>query len=117
MLYYLFTFLDKYDVPGAGMFQYISFRAALAFILSLFIATWFGNRMIHYLQRKQIGESIRNLGLEGQMQKKGTPTMGGVIIILALLVPTLLFADLLNVYIVLMFITALWTGCIGFIDD
>ena len=117
MLYYLFTFLDKYDVPGAGMFQSIPFRAALAFILSLFIATWFGNRMTHYLQRKQIGESIRNLGLEGQMQKKGTPTMGGVIIILALLVPTLLFADLLNVYIVLMIITVLWTGCIGFIDD
>ena len=104
MLYYLFEFLDKYDVPGAGMFHYISFRAALAFILSLFIATWFGNRLIHYLQRKQIGETIRNLGLEGQMSKKGTPTMGGVIIILSILVPTILLADLKNVYIILMII-------------
>lgn len=117
MLYYLFEFLDKYDVPGAGMFHYISFRAALAFILSLFIATWFGNRLIHYLQRKQIGETIRNLGLEGQMSKKGTPTMGGVIIILSILVPTILLADLKNVYIILMIITTMWMGCIGFCDD
>ncbi len=117
MLYYLFHYLDSYDLPGAGMFNYISFRAGLAFIFSLFIATWFGMRIIHYLQRKQIGETIRDLGLEGQMKKKGTPTMGGVIIILAILVPTLFFAKLGNIYIILMLVTTVWLGVIGFTDD
>ncbi|MBQ4358039.1 MAG: phospho-N-acetylmuramoyl-pentapeptide-transferase [Paludibacteraceae bacterium] len=117
MLYYLFHYLDSYDLPGAGMFNYISFRAGLAFIFSLFIATWFGMRIIHYLQRQQIGETIRDLGLEGQMKKKGTPTMGGVIIILAILVPTLFFAKLGNIYIILMLVTTVWLGVIGFTDD
>ncbi len=117
MLYYLFDVLDKWNVPGSGMWQYLSFRGVLAFILAMFIATYFGERIIHYLQRKQIGETIRNLGLEGQMKKKGTPTMGGVIIILSILVPTLLLADLANVYVVLMVVTTLWMGTIGFTDD
>ncbi len=118
MLYHLFTYLDKYfDVPGAGMFNYISFRTGLAFIFALAISTLFGRRIIDYLQEKQIGETIRNLGLEGQMSKKGTPTMGGVIIILAILIPTLLFAALINTYTILMIITTLWLGVIGFSDD
>jgi phospho-N-acetylmuramoyl-pentapeptide-transferase len=117
MLYYLFTYLDSIDFPGAGMFQYISFRAGLTFIFSLLIATLFGRYVIDYLQKKQIGEIVRNLGLEGQMAKKGTPTMGGVIIIPAILIPVLFFARLDNIYIILMLITSVWLGCIGFADD
>ncbi|MCE5331582.1 MAG: phospho-N-acetylmuramoyl-pentapeptide-transferase [Bacteroidales bacterium] len=118
MLYHLFTYLDKaYDFPGAGMFNYISFRAGLAFILALLLSTMFGRRIIDYLQKKQIGETIRDLGLEGQMSKKGTPTMGGVIIIIAILVPTLLLAALNNIYTILMLITTVWLGLIGFLDD
>lgn len=118
MLYYLFTFLDKaYNVPGAGMFQFISFRAALATIFSLFISLIYGKRIINYLRTKQIGETVRELGLEGQMAKTGTPTMGGVIILGALLIPTLLFAKVLNIYILLMLFTTIWLGLIGFLDD
>ncbi len=118
MLYYLFDFLDKtFDFPGAGVFQYISFRAAMTLIFSLIISAIFGKKIIGLLQRKQIGESIRELGLEGQSQKKGTPTMGGLIIIAAIVIPTLLFARLDNVYVVLMLITTVWLGTIGFIDD
>ncbi|MDR1678168.1 MAG: phospho-N-acetylmuramoyl-pentapeptide-transferase [Prevotellaceae bacterium] len=117
MLYYLFNYLDTLDFPGAGMFQYISFRAGLVFIFSLLIATLFGRRVIDFLQKKQIGEVVRDLGLEGQMSKKGTPTMGGVIIILAILVPVLLLARLDNIYIILMLITTVWLGLIGFLDD
>ncbi len=117
MLYYLFKYLDQLDVPGAGMFEYISFRAGLAVITSLIVSLVFGKRIINYLQRLQIGETVRDLGLEGQLQKKGTPTMGGLIIILSILVPTLLFARLDNIYIILMIITTVWLGVIGFIDD
>ncbi len=118
MLYHLFQYLDKFlDIPGAGMFNFISFRTGLAFILALLLSTMFGRRIINYLQKKQIGETIRDLGLEGQMSKKGTPTMGGIIIIIAILVPTILLAALNNVYIVLMIITTLWLGFIGFMDD
>ncbi|MCL3782410.1 phospho-N-acetylmuramoyl-pentapeptide-transferase [Prolixibacteraceae bacterium JC049] len=117
MLYHLFEWLEKFDIPGAGMFQYISFRSAMAIISSLFISTIFGKKMIGVLQKKQIGETVRNLGLEGQMQKKGTPTMGGVIILGSILIPTLLFAKLNNTYILLMLITTIWLGTIGFIDD
>lgn len=117
MLYYLFRYLDELNVPGAGVFQYISFRAALAMILSLTISTVFGKIMIDYLHKKQIGESIRNLGLEGQMSKQGTPTMGGIIIIASILIPTLLLARLQNVYILLMITTTLWLGFVGLIDD
>jgi len=117
MLYYLFEYLDKIGLPGAGVFHYISFRAGMAVITSLIVSTLFGKRWIYYLQKKQIGETIRDLGLEGQMQKKGTPTMGGIIILTAILIPTLLFAKLDNVYIILMIITTIWLGTIGFIDD
>ncbi|HQB28601.1 MAG TPA: phospho-N-acetylmuramoyl-pentapeptide-transferase [Paludibacter sp.] len=118
MLYHLFTYLDKmYDFPGAGMFNYISFRTGVAFILALVMSTLFGRRIIDFLQRKQIGELVRDLGLEGQMSKTGTPTMGGIIIILAIVVPTLLMADLTNIYTILMLITTLWLGTIGFLDD
>lgn len=117
MLYYLFRYLNELDFPGAGMFDYISFRSSLAMILSLFIASFFGKKIIYFLQKQQIGEVVRDLGLEGQMQKKGTPTMGGVIIILACLIPVLLFARLDNVYIILLIISLLWMGLIGFIDD
>lgn len=118
MLYHLFTFLDKvYDIPGAGMFQYISFRSGMAFITALLVALVFGKRIIEYLQKKQIGETIRDLGLEGQMQKKGTPTMGGVIIIASILLPVLLFCNLSNVYILLMIATTLLLGALGFLDD
>ena len=103
MLYYLFDFLDKrFDFPGAGVFQYISFRASLAIITSLVISMVFGKRIINYLRKKQVGETVRDLGLEGQIQKQGTPTMGGLIILGAILIPTLLFAKLHNVYIILM---------------
>ena len=118
MLYYLFEKLDSlYNVPGAGLFQFITFRAAMAVILSLIIATIFGKRIIGFLQRKQMGETIRDLGLEGQSEKAGTPTMGGIIIILATLVPVLLFAKLENIYVIMLIVTTLWMGTIGFIDD
>lgn len=118
MLYYLFSYLDKaFNFPGAGVFQYISFRALGATVTSLLIAAIFGRRIIDYLRTKQIGETIRDLGLQGQMEKKGTPTMGGFIILASLLIPVLLFAKLSNVYIVLLLITAVWTGLIGFVDD
>jgi phospho-N-acetylmuramoyl-pentapeptide-transferase len=117
MLYYLFEYLDKMDVPGAGVFQYISFRAGMAAFLSLLITIMFGKNLINYLRKKQVGEDIRDLGLEGQIQKKGTPTMGGLIIIAAILVPTLLFAKLDNVYVALLIITTIWLGFIGFMDD
>jgi len=117
MLYYLFKYLQDLDVPGAGVFQYISFRTALTIITSLIISLVFGRKIIYMLQRKQIGESIRDLGLEGQMQKKGTPTMGGVIILASILIPVLLFGDLLNVYVQLMLITTAWLGFVGFLDD
>ncbi|SDS07700.1 Phospho-N-acetylmuramoyl-pentapeptide-transferase [Mucilaginibacter mallensis] len=118
MLYYLFAFLDKnYNIPGGGLFQYITFRMALAVITSLLITTVYGRRLIDYLRYKQVGETVRNLGLEGQMQKAGTPTMGGLIIILGILVPTLLFAKLGNIYIIMMLVTTVWLGAIGFLDD
>jgi phospho-N-acetylmuramoyl-pentapeptide-transferase len=118
VLYYLFKFLDEqFDLVGAGLFQYLSFRALLSAMLSLLIAIVFGRKIIDFLQKKQIGETIRDLGLEGQMAKKGTPTMGGVMIIAAILVPTLLFARIYNVYIVLLLITTVWAGMIGFVDD
>lgn len=116
MLYYLFSLLRDY-IPGAGVFEYISFRSGAAFITSLLISIYFGKYVIQYLQKKQIGEIVRDLGLEGQMQKKGTPTMGGVLIILAILIPTLLFAKLTNVYIILMLFTTVWFGMLGFTDD
>jgi phospho-N-acetylmuramoyl-pentapeptide-transferase len=118
MLYYLFDYLDKnFNIPGAGVFQYISFRALGATVLSLFIAATYGKSIINLLRKKQMGESIRDLGLAGQMEKAGTPTMGGFIILASLLIPVLLFAKLSNVYIVLLIITAVWTGMIGFVDD
>ncbi|MFK5879662.1 MAG: phospho-N-acetylmuramoyl-pentapeptide-transferase [Flavobacteriaceae bacterium] len=118
MLYYLFEYLDKhYQFSGAGLFQYISFRSALAFVFSLLISSVYGKRIINYLQRKQVGESVRDLGLEGQKEKAGTPTMGGIIIILATLIPVLLFAKVNNVYIIMLIITTLWMGAIGFLDD
>lgn len=118
MLYYLFTWLDQqYDIPGAGLFQFISFRTGMAVILSLFLTTIYGSRLIRILRAKQVGESVRNLGLEGQMQKQGTPTMGGLIILLGILLPTLLFARLENIYIILMLVTTVWMGAIGFVDD
>ncbi len=118
MIYYLFNYLDRVcDFPGAGMFNYISFRGAAAFLLSLVIALVFGKKIIRFLRRKQIGETVRHLGLAGQEEKAGTPTMGGVIIILATVVPVLLFARLDNIYLVLLLITTLWMGAIGFLDD
>ena len=118
MFYYLFTYLDEtFNIPGAGVFQYISFRAAAAVITSLVISLLFGKSLIRLLVRKQVGESIRDLGLEGQSEKKGTPTMGGLIILAAVLIPTLLFAKLNNIYILLMLFTTFWLGMIGFLDD
>lgn len=118
MFYYLFQFLDKqFNFPGAGVFQYISFRAALALMVSLLISMVFGKKVIDLLQRKQVGETIRDLGLHGQIEKKGTPTMGGLLIISAIVIPTLLFAKLHNVYIILMVISTIWLGAIGFLDD
>lgn len=118
MLYHLFTWLNKeYQTPGSGLFQFLTFRIAMAVLLSLVIATVYGKRIILYLQKKQIGESVRDLGLEGQMQKKGTPTMGGLIILLSILIPTLLFANLDKVYIRLMVLCTVWLGVIGFLDD
>ena len=117
MLYYLFEYLNELDFPGAGVFQYISFRAGMAAFLSLLITITFGKNLINYLRRKQVGEDIRDLGLQGQLQKKGTPTMGGFIIIAAILIPTFLLAKLDNVYIILLIITTVWLGLIGFLDD
>lgn len=118
MLYYLFDYLDKqFDLIGAGVFKYISFRAGMAAFISLLITIFFGKALINFLRKQQVGEDIRDLGLQGQMEKKGTPTMGGIIIILAILVPTLLFAKLDNVYIILLIISTLWLGIIGFLDD
>lgn len=118
MFYYLFNYLDeRFDLPGAGVFQYISFRAAMALVLSLIITMLFGKRIIRLLQRKQVGETIRDLGLKGQVEKQGTPTMGGLIILSAILIPTLLFAKLHNIYIVLMIVSTIWLGLIGFLDD
>ncbi len=118
MLYYFFRWLDvQYDIPGAGLFNYISFRAAMAILLSLLISLVYGKNIIAFLRRKQIGETIRELGLEGENSKKGTPTMGGLIILGAIVVPTFLFAKLENVYVILMLITTVWLGFIGFMDD
>lgn len=117
MLYYFFDWLDKLNVPGAGVFQYISFRASLAIILSLFISMIIGKSIINLLRKKQVGESIRDLGLQGQMEKKGTPTMGGIIIIASILVPVLLLTKLNNIYIILMIFTTIWLGLLGFCDD
>lgn len=118
MLYYLFDFLNEtYNLPGAGVFQYITFRAAAALITSLIICLLFGKSLIKLLQKKQVGESIRDLGLEGQAEKAGTPTMGGLIILFGILVPTLLFARLDNIYILMLIITTLWMGTVGFLDD
>jgi phospho-N-acetylmuramoyl-pentapeptide-transferase len=118
MLYHLFEYLrQNHDIPGIRLFQYITFRTSLAIIISLIITTVYGRRLINYLQKKQVGESVRNLGLEGQMQKQGTPTMGGLIILLGILVPTLLLANLTNVYVILMIITTAWMGAVGFLDD
>ena len=117
MLYYLFQYLEKIDFPGAGLFQYITFRSGLAIILSLIISIVFGNRIISSLKRLQVGESIRDLGLEGQKEKEGTPTMGGVIIVLSILVPTLLLADLSNIYVIIMLVSTVWLASIGFADD
>jgi phospho-N-acetylmuramoyl-pentapeptide-transferase len=118
MLYYLFKYLEEaHQFPGASLFGFITFRAAVAIILSLMISTIFGRRIIHFLQKQQVGETIRDLGLEGQKEKAGTPTMGGLIIILATLIPVILLAKLDNIYIILLLITTLWMGVIGFIDD
>ena len=118
MLYHLVKYLSlHFDIPGAGMFLSLSFRAAMAIILALAIGMIFGRRIIRFLQRKQIGEEVRNLGLEGQLQKRGTPTMGGVIILISILIPTLLFGDLTNVYTRLMIVSTVWLGLIGFLDD
>jgi phospho-N-acetylmuramoyl-pentapeptide-transferase len=117
MLYYLFEYLNTLDFPGAGLFEYISFRAGMALIFSLIISILFGNKLIGLLHRMQMGEQVRDLGLEGQKEKEGTPTMGGLIIIGAILIPTLLFAKLHNVYVLTMIIATVWLGLIGFIDD
>ena len=118
MLYYLFDYLEKtYHIPGAGLFQFLTFRAALAVVFSLLIAAIYGKKIINYLRKKQVGETIRDLGLEGQIEKGGTPTMGGIIIIMATIIPTLLFARLENIYVILLLVTTIWMGIIGFIDD
>ena len=118
MLYYLFEYLDKtLDVPGAGVFQYITFRSSLALILSLMISTIYGKKIITFLRNQQVGETVRELGLEGQTQKAGTPTMGGLIIIISTLIPVLLLTKLNNIYIILLIITTIWMGTIGFLDD
>ena len=118
MLYYLFEYLDKtLNISGTGVFQYITFRSALAFMLSLLLSTIYGKRVVSFLRKQQIGETVRELGLAGQNEKAGTPTMGGLIIIFATLIPVILFAKLQNIYIVLLIVTTLWMGTIGFIDD
>ena len=117
MLYYLFQYLNELDVPGAGLFQFVTFRTAMAVFTSLLISLVFGKRIIDYLRKLQVGETVRDLGLEGQLQKQGTPTMGGLIILAAIIIPTLLFAKLHNTYIWLMLISTVWLGAIGFTDD
>jgi phospho-N-acetylmuramoyl-pentapeptide-transferase len=117
MLTYLFNYLEGLDFPGAGLFHYISFRAAMALITSLIVSVVFGKRLINLLRRQQIGETVRDLGLAGQMEKSGTPTMGGIIILAAILIPTLLFAKLHNIYVITMLLATVWLGAIGFIDD
>ncbi|WP_343531539.1 phospho-N-acetylmuramoyl-pentapeptide-transferase [Pedobacter sp.] len=118
MLYLLFEYLHKhYDFPGLRLFQYLTFRSSLSIILSLIITTVYGRRIIDYLRLKQVGETVRNLGLEGQMQKQGTPTMGGIMILMGILIPTILFANITNIYVILMIVTTLWMGAIGFLDD
>jgi phospho-N-acetylmuramoyl-pentapeptide-transferase len=118
MLYYLFEYLEnEYQFPGASLFQFLTFRAGMSVLLSLILATVYGKRIIRMLQRKQVGETVRDLGLEGQQEKAGTPTMGGIIIIFATLIPVLLFARLDNIYVILLIVTMLWMGVIGFIDD
>jgi phospho-N-acetylmuramoyl-pentapeptide-transferase len=117
MLYYLFDYLDTLNFPGAGLFDYISFRAGMALITSLIVSMIFGKKIIGLLQKQQIGETVRDLGLEGQLQKSGTPTMGGIIILSAILIPTLLFAKLHNVYVITMLLATVWLGAIGFLDD
>ena len=118
MLYYLFEYLGKeYGLAGAGLFQYISFRSAMAFGFSLLISTIYGRKVIDKLRRLQVGEFVRDLGLAGQKEKSGTPTMGGLIIILSTIIPVLLFAQLDNIYIIILIVTTLWMGVIGFIDD
>ena len=117
MLYYLFDYLDKQNFPGAGLFDFISFRAGLAMITSLIISILFGKKIIQSLQKQQIGETVRDLGLAGQIEKSGTPTMGGLIILSAILIPTLLFAKLHNIYVITMLIATVWLGVIGFLDD
>jgi len=117
MLVYLFKYLDTLNIPGAGVFQFISFRSAMAVITSLIISLLIGKRIILYLQKKQVGEVVRDLGLEGQYQKRGTPSMGGIIILASIIIPTLLFAKLENVYVILMLLTTVWLGSIGFLDD
>jgi phospho-N-acetylmuramoyl-pentapeptide-transferase len=117
MFYHLFKYLDSFDFPGAGMFEYLTFRAAMAIITSLIISMLFGKRIIQFLQKKQIGEVVRNLGLEGQYQKHGTPSMGGIIILASILIPILLFGNLTNIYVILMLVSTIWLGLIGFLDD
>lgn len=117
MLYYFFKYLDSMNVPGAGLFNFISFRAAMALITSLIISIFFGKRIINLLRRQQIGETVRDLGLTGQVEKQGTPTMGGLIILGAILIPTLLFAKLHNIYVITMIVSTIWLGAIGFLDD
>ncbi|MEI6048792.1 MAG: phospho-N-acetylmuramoyl-pentapeptide-transferase [Bacteroidota bacterium] len=117
MLYYLFKYLDTLNFPGAGVFNYISFRSAMAIITSLIISLLIGEKIILFLQRKQVGEVVRELGLEGQYQKKGTPSMGGIIILASIIIPTLLYAKLDNIYVLLMLLTTIWLGLIGFLDD
>ena len=118
MLYYLFEYLDRtMDIPGTGVFQYITFRSALAVLMSLLISTVFGKRIINFLRNQQVGETVRELGLAGQNEKAGTPTMGGLIIIFATLIPVVLLTKLDNIYIVLLIVTTLWMGTIGFVDD
>ena len=117
MIYHLFNFLKDYDIPGQGLFNYLSFRAILSFTIALLFSIIAGKRIIRWIQKKQIGEEIRDLGLEGQMQKKGTPTMGGIIIFLAIVIPVLLFADLTNIYIILLLVSAVWFFLVGFADD
>ncbi|MDY6319958.1 MAG: phospho-N-acetylmuramoyl-pentapeptide-transferase [Bacteroidales bacterium] len=117
MIYHLFQALKDYDIPGQGLFTYLSFRGILSSVTAMLLAFFLGKSIIKWLQKKQIGETIRNLGLEGQMQKKGTPTMGGIIIIISVLVPVLLFCDLTNIYVILLVITTLWCGALGYADD
>ncbi|HEY6082841.1 MAG TPA: phospho-N-acetylmuramoyl-pentapeptide-transferase, partial [Chitinophagaceae bacterium] len=118
MLYYLFNYLkSEFNISGSGLFQYITFRVSMSVILSLVISLILGKRIVRFLQRKQIGETIRELGLQGEQGKKGTPTMGGLIILAAIIIPTLLFARVMNVYVILMLLSTVWLGLIGFLDD